>query len=256
MKRFYTFITVLAIVLNCIAQDSRDNELAIRFDKYFETDSTGAASVNLNAKPFYINTSIQSKSFVIDNILSSRNMKVAYVSYGYKREIWGKDATNNVVLLDTIDMNNSDLKKAVGETQKLIKHPWFVYFGGQGMFNSEYINVALNSRIGFFLLSNQWDAALSTSINISEEMAIFSVGLSSRYYFPMTVKEQRISPYIGSGINYMYNSVDEGQSQIESPVLIGVSWALGPGSFDLGMQYSKVSKFALTVGYTFFPWSN
>jgi hypothetical protein len=150
----------------------------------------------------------------------------------------------------------------VGESQKLVKHPWFVYFGGQGMFNSDYLNLAFNARIGFFLLLDKWDLALSQGWNVSNtgEESITTInipiGLSSKYYFPMTVKEQRISPYLGGGIAYSYMSdADTEEWQPDYSALAGLSWALGPGSLDLGLQYGKLSKFGISIGYTFFPWS-
>ncbi|MDR1169459.1 MAG: hypothetical protein LBK97_01325 [Prevotellaceae bacterium] len=265
MKRFYIVIFMLTVSAYCAAQNNGiGNGLAISFDRYFETDSTGAASIILNAKPDYVNMSKQSKLFVIDNLLSVRNRKLAYVYYNHKREIWGKDASNNLDLLDTIDLNSiSELKTALRESQKLVKHPWFVYFGGQGMFNSDYLNLACNARVGFFLLLEKWDLALSQGWNISsagENVTInIPIGLSSKYYFPTTIKGQRISPYLGGGIGYTYVSAYDSMSETEElqtdlSALAGVSWALGPGSLDVGLQYGKVSKFGISIGYTFFPW--
>jgi hypothetical protein len=190
-----------------------------------------------------------------------RKKKVAYVSYGHKREIWGKDATQTVKLLDTLDMNNSNLKEIMKESQRLIRHPWFFYFGGQSMFTTENINIAFNVRGGCFLLMNRWDVALSLAMNYAynngDDNNIFHIpiGLASKYYFPMTVKKQRISPYLGIGIDYVLDG-NAGEEQINLSALAGVSWALGPGSLDVGIQYGKVSKFALTAGYTFFPWGH
>jgi opacity protein-like surface antigen len=267
MKRFYIIIFALAAGHYCAAQQSGQNEWAISFNNYFESDSTTETSVNLYAKQGYIDASMQTKQFIIDNILSMRNKKVAYVSYGHKREIWGKDATQTIRLLDTLDMNSNNLKEVVKESQRLVKHPWFFYFGGQGMFNSDYLNFSFNARIGFFLLLNKWDLALSQGLNAGEagenNMVNISIGLSSKYYFPMTVKGQRISPYLGGGIGYTYVSAYDSMSDAETngwqadySVLAGVSWALGPGSLDVGIQYGEVSKFAITAGYTFFPWGH
>ncbi|MDR1341318.1 MAG: hypothetical protein LBK58_14890 [Prevotellaceae bacterium] len=260
MKRFYIVIFMLTVGAYCAAQNSAKSGLTISLDEYFEADSTDATFVSLKAKPHYVNSSLQSKSLMIDNILSIRGRKLAYVYYDHKREIWGKDAANNLVRLDTIDLNSiSELKMALGESQKLVKHPWFVYFGGQGMFNSDYLNLAFNVRAGFFLLSEKWDLALSQGFSLSSagenETFNIPIGLSSKYYFPTTFKGQRISPYLGAGIAYSYMSdADIDEWQPDYSALAGVSWALGPGSLDLGLQYGKLSKFGISIGYTFFPW--
>jgi hypothetical protein len=257
MKRFYIVILMLVIGRHCVAQGN--NSLVISLDEYFETDSISATSVHLTAKPYYINMSMQSKTFVIDNILSLRNKKIAYVRYGHKREIWGKNASNTTILLDNIDLNNSILRKPETESQKLLKHPWFLYFGGQGTFNPQYTNISSDARAGFFLLLNRWDLALSLGWSIMDSgenfMANMPIGLSSKYYFPMTFKDQRISPYFGGGIGYTYMENDNSTEwQFDLSALAGISWAVGPGSLDLGLQYGKVSKFGVTIGYTFFPW--
>jgi hypothetical protein len=184
-----------------------------------------------------------------------RNKKVAYVSCGHKREIWGKDATKTVRLLDTLDMSSSNLKEVMKEPQRLVKHPWFFYFGGQSMFSTKDFNIAFNVRGGCFLLMNRWDIAVSLAVYASEDIFQVPIGLASKYYFPMTVKGQRISPYLGIGIDYVLDG-NTGEEQVNLPVLAGVSWALGPGSLDVGIQYGEVSKFAITAGYTFFPWGH
>jgi hypothetical protein len=254
MKRLYIIIFALIAGHYCAAQQSGQNDWTISFNNYFESDSTSETSVNLYAKPYYSNTSWQSKSFVIDNILSMRNKKVAYVSYGHKREIWGKDATQTVRLLDTLDMNSNNLKGIERESQKLIKHPWFFYFGGQSNFNSETFSLMLSARIGFFLLKDRWDLALSETFSVSETGATSELGILSKVYYP--IKKYKISPYIGTGLSLVYTGYDNGQEYTENtywaPTLLwGISWYVGHGSLDVGMQYGKTSKFAVTVGYTF-----
>jgi hypothetical protein len=254
MKKFYILIFALIIGHYCVAQQSGQNEWTLSFNNYFESDSTSKTSVNLYAKPYYINTSWQSKSFVIDNILSMRNRKVAYVSYGDKREIWGKDAAQTVKLLDTLDMNSRNLKDVVMGSQKLIKHPWFFYFGGQSNFNSETFSLILSARVGFFLLKDRWDLALSGSFSGSDTNVTLESGILSKVYYP--IKKYKISPYVGAGLSLVYteynNGVDYTSDTYWAPTLLwGISWYVGPGSLDLGMQYGKISKFAMTVGYTF-----
>jgi hypothetical protein len=262
MKRFYIVILALIIGHYCNAQNVNGdgNKLSVLLRDYFKTDSTGTVSVSLDAKPEYINASEQTKLFIIDNVLSSRNRKIAFIRYGNKREIWSKNSSNNVILLDSINMNNSDLTRALENKQKLVKHPWFFYFGGQGMFTSEdFTNVSLGLRIGSFLLLDRWDMAVSFGLNgipEDEEGDLgeinISAGLVSKFYFPMKIMKQRISPYIGGGVDFITDS--GGNESINVSGLTGISWALGPGSLDLGVQYSKTSDFTFNIGYTFFPW--
>jgi outer membrane protein W len=108
---------------------------------------------------------------------------------------------------------------------------------------------------------DKWDLALSLALSEDDIEVNIPIGLSSKYYFPTTIKGERISPYLGGSIGYTYVSAYDSMSdtetsgwQADNSILAGVSWALGPGSLDVGVEYSKVSNFAVTVGYTFFPW--
>ncbi|MDR1883463.1 MAG: hypothetical protein LBR26_11890 [Prevotella sp.] len=254
MKKLYTILLVLATGYCCSAQPAATDNPSF-LNGYFKSYTVGATSVHLYADSLYSMVSPQSKLLVIDNILIRLNKRIAFVSYGSKREIWGKDASNTVVVLDTLDMNRVHLERTIDNAQKLIKHPWFFYYGGQGMFSKDAGSFSANLRVGSFLLLDRWDIALSQSFNVGSETASLSTGIMSKYYFPMEIKQQRIAPYLGSGVSFMYDD-SGGSGQFNFSILAGVSWALGPGSLDTGLQYGNASGFSATVGYTFFPWRN
>jgi hypothetical protein len=244
----------------CFAQNTSDGETNQTWEAYFEiVPATASSTLTLLPKEKFLNARQSERQFVIGSILESFNTKMAVVKYDNKRDLWGIDSQNNeAVLMESLDLDNPDLTKFSDKRSgQLIRNNWFMSYGGQGMFNSDYVNIGLNVRIGSFLLMDRWDMAWSTSLNVSDETITASMGVSSKYYYPMEVREQRISPYVGSGINLVYSdNIDTSETRLEASALIGVSWALGPGSMDVGLQYGKVSGFMFTVGYTFFPWGN
>jgi outer membrane protein W len=82
------------------------------------------------------------------------------------------------------------------------------------------------------------------------------LGLLSKVYFP--IRKYNISPYVGAGISRVFtsSSMDIGDENVNSKniywnkmLLIGISWYVGPGSWDFGTQLGN--NFNLTLGYTF-----
>jgi hypothetical protein len=116
----------------------------------------------------------------------------------------------------------------------------------------------LSARIGFFLLKDRWDLALSETFGVFTSQANESgnfneeLGLLSKVYFPIKIKKYKFSPYTGAGVSLVVDGdFDEQDTYFRTMFLAGVSYYVGPGSLDIGMQYDKTSKFTMTVGYTF-----
>lgn len=115
------------------------------------------------------------------------------------------------------------------------------------------INGALNARLGFFLLRNRWDLAASVteqlSGNIEDEnpSMLTSVGLASKFYFPM--KKHNLSPNLGAELAVTIPA--EGVMSFTPSFLAGVSWYVGPGSLDAGLRIGSSSM--LMLGYTLIP---
>jgi hypothetical protein len=227
-----------------------------QYGSYFEkVEFSKEGLLYLDAKESYFSMSTEMKISTMEAILSKWNENPIIVRYQYKREVWKKDNSGDVNLLDLWDLNTPYLQQPAGQRtlQTTNVHPWFTYFGGSSSFNSDYSSLYLNGRIGCYLWKNIWDIAISGSIgNISKDY-ISSIGLMSKVYYPMTMKEKyRISPYVGLGIMYNYQETNnQGTSSSSYPFYTGISWFVGPGSFDVGFQFGQ--NFTTTIGYTFSP---
>ena len=269
MKK-YIIIISLILSATCRAQTVNERnfqkeDFLSQFGIYFENaEMTENGVIRLEAKDAYSSLPAEKKNTVMEIVLSKWDQTLVSVSYGYKRELWQKKSVfDTAVLLDSWDLNTLYTPKTTLKTlQKTDMHPWFFYFGLNSSFNSDILNLNVASRIGFFLLKNRWDLALSYTAGVSGGISenddtsnvMSDLGLMSKVYFP--VKQYNISPYIGSGISYVWNYIDNNDGDgITStswniPLYLGVSWYVGPGSLDFGFQISDNNSIFM-VGYTF-----
>jgi len=276
MKK-YILIFSLMISIACLAQSGNESKdgfqkesFLSQFDTYFEdVELNEAGIIQLQAKESFASLPIEKKNTIMELVLSKENDVLVTVAYRYKRELWEKNKlSNTVALLDSWDLNILYKPKTTLKTlQKTDIHPWFLYFGMNSSFTSDGDagSLYLSSRLGFFLLKNRWDLALSYSLGMSgageSTTANSDLGLMSKVYFP--IEKYNISPYAGLGISYLWSLYDEVYNEITNkheyptstlwqvPIYLGVNWYVGPGSLDFGFQISKNSVFM--IGYTFSP---
>jgi hypothetical protein len=265
MKKYILIVSLLTGI-SCFAQNGNENKFSkedflSQFGIYF-TDAEGSETgiIRLQATGLFASFSTEKKNTVMEFVLS-KGYTLASVAYEYKRELWKKDQfSNTVALLDSWDLNTLYTPKTTLKTlQKTDVHPWFFYFGLNSNFNEESLSIYLSSRLGFFLLKNRWDLALSYSAGLYgryEDGATYNsdLGLMSKVYYP--IRKYNISPYAGLGISYLWSEYNDGSYESypattnwDVPVYLGVSWWVGSGSLDFGLQIGDNSVF--TVGYTF-----
>jgi hypothetical protein len=239
---------------------------------YFENAKRKAdGTLELQAKGFFSAMDQSKKSAVLELALKKWKGEMIFVHSGYNREIWKRDVlTGQIALIGQWDLNDAEIQKYLPKTLQTTRfHPFFFYIGGQSNFNSDHFSLLLSARIGSFLYKDRWDVALSSSLNITSTEANYStnaeLGLLSKVYFP--IRKYNISPYVGLGItrvlSYSSMNIDDeysgsafGNLPVDSEniywnkmLLIGVSWYVGPGSWDFGTQLGN--NFNLTLGYTF-----
>jgi hypothetical protein len=261
MKK-YIIIISLILGVSCFAQTNnfQQEEFLSQFGTHFESvEMTETGIIRLQAKESFTSLSAERKSIIMEFVLS-RGYTLAFVTYEYKRELWQRDTSGTAVLLDSWDLNILYTPRITLKTlQKTDVHPWFLQFGLNSSFNEDLFNLNLTGRIGFFLLKNRWDLALSYSFrtNLTEfnDVTTSDLGLMSRVYFP--IQKYNIAPYAGLGISYVWSETYTDYADFSTttswhvPLYLGVSWFVGPGSLDFGLQISSNTVF--TVGYTFSP---
>ena len=242
MKKIYIIIVFLG-TMSGYSQDTT----------YFYSIENGKnGTLVIHAKTAYQNLSVEERENIIYQSFNGMAFDFLQVYYGSKRELWKKDQ-NSLSLLDSMDMNNPDLRKYIVAKQgKLTAYPIFIYVGAQGSFNYNMYNFYYNFRFETFLLKNHWDAAFSLSLGLNDGNFSVNIGGASKYYFPFKIKTHNLSVYAGLQASYIYNDGSEYPSHDwDVSGMIGMSWYVGPGSLDFGIQSGKVSNFTTTIGYTF-----
>jgi hypothetical protein len=266
MKRLYLLFAVVLICLQQVfAQNPADRisifrtEVLPQYSTFFKSAELNASGqLLLYAEATYQTLSTNEKKLLMDKLVKSWQESLVVVSYGAKNELWSWNGdTSKAIQLDTWDINAaSRIKPAEPVLSETASHPWFVYLGGLGQYNSsKYLNVAFNSRIGFYLLRNRLDFAWTMSFGGSGyDTASFntnlSYGIMSKLYFP--IKKTKISPNVGVSLENTVIYADETSSNtVSASALAGISWFVGRGSLDLEFKISK--DFTTLIGYTFYP---
>ncbi|MBN1789118.1 MAG: hypothetical protein JW830_01390 [Bacteroidales bacterium] len=266
----YSILALLILFQQAYSQQPPDKittfrlEVLPQYSTYFNSAGVSAkGQLVLSANEKYNSLAAGTKKGIMDNLLKQWQESLVMIQYGSRSELWGWDAGNGTALrIDTWDLN--PVLPAAGPIAratagKIAAHPFFVYLGGQGVLDSDHnLNLAINTRVGFFLLRDRWDLAWTFSGGVlgsidssSASTHQFSTGLMSKVYFP--IRKLHISPNIGFDLQSVsYNSV-EGSStnSVSHSLLLGISWFVGQGSLDFGVRISK--EVNATIGYTLMP---
>ncbi len=264
MKRLHTSIVVLLIGTQIIfGQDqnakleSFRTEVLAKYSSYFSgagLEENG--QLRLTALESFRRLESSGKEDIMNILLRSWQEELVVVHMESRRELWAWNSeTGNSQLIDTWDLNPEPVTSVSAVPQSdIAKHPWFFYIGGaQQMDSFQNINGALNARIGFFLLSNKLDLAVSLTETLSGNLEdeshsmMTSIGLGSKYYFP--IKKSNLSPNLGAELAVTIPS--EGEVAFTPSMLAGVCWFVGPGCFDAGLRVGSTSM--VIIGYTLIP---
>ena len=172
---------------------------------------------------------------------------------GQGRELWIADG-NNVKCLEK--WNNDSLKiedYLPLELKRQGKTKVFYYVGGMMNGGNGSTSYSLNLRGGTYLYENLLDASATLNMGGNkpeegESQFMGDIGIDSRAYLPFhIIKDVNLAPYAGAGVSWSFAP----ESFFELRLLAGGCWFVGPGSFDIGLQYGTKSDFSLTLGYTF-----
>lgn len=173
-------------------------------------------------------------------------------SGGQQRELW-LNTENSVRMIERWNNDSLQIENYLPlELKRQGKTKVFYYVGGMlngGNGNTSY---SLNLRGGTYLYENLLDASLTLNLGGNKpengkSQFTGDVGVDSRAYLPFRVKDMNLAPYAGVGFSWSFAP----ESYFELRLLAGGCWFVGPGSFDIGLQYGTESDFSLMLGYTF-----
>ena len=168
------------------------------------------------------------------------------------RELWIADG-NGVKCLEKWNNDSLRIEDYLPlELQRSGKTKVFYYVGGMLNGGNGSTSYSLNLRGGTYLYENLLDASVTLNLGGNkpeegESQFMGDVGIDSRAYLPFRIKDVNLAPYAGAGVSWSFAP----ESFFELRLLAGGCWFVGPGSFDIGLQYGTKSDFSLMLGYTF-----
>lgn len=171
---------------------------------------------------------------------------------GQQRELW-LNSGNGLKLIEQWNNDSLQIENYLPlELKRQGKTKVFYYVGGMLNGGNGSTSYSLNLRGGTYLYENLLDASATLNLGSNkpeEGKSQFTgdIGVDSRAYLPFHIKDVNLAPYAGAGISWSFAP----ESYFELRLLAGGCWFVGPGSFDIGLQYGTESDFSLMLGYTF-----
>ena len=201
------------------------------------------------------------KKELVKAISMQKQVDKVVIRFKYVREIW--TVRNGVVsLISSVDIENFDPFRWQKFTDQVYsKCDFFTYLGLSMDFNLSHFSTTFSGRTGCFFFKRFWDLSFNYSYSFSVtdylNTSAISVGLMTKFY-PFfkrkTFTKHGVSPYIGIEGGYYATFMDrERTDSWDVNGHLGVSWQVGPGSLDFGVQSGKQNLFAATIGYSFCP---
>ena len=169
-----------------------------------------------------------------------------------QRELWIAN-NNGVKCLEKWNNDSLRIEDYLPlELKRSGKTKVFYYVGGMLNGGNGSTSYSLNLRGGTYLYENLLDASVTLNLGGNkpeegESQFMGDVGIDSRAYLPFRIKDVNLAPYAGAGVSWSFAP----ESFFELRLLAGGCWFVGPGSFDIGLQYGTKSDFSLMLGYTF-----
>lgn len=260
MKKILSFyLLLLAVPLIAVSQN---NESTVSFPNVSRIYLSGdCAEVLISDSCNYLFWQDYQKIELVSAISKQKQVNRVVIRFKYTREIWiVHDGT--VTLTSSMNLNDFEPFKWQRYTDQIYsKCDFFTYYGLSMDFNLSHFAISFSGRTGCFFFKRFWDFSVNYSYAISTASSIntsvISVSLMTKFYpfFKTNISVQHhISPYVGIEGGYYATFIDRERSDSwDLNGHVGVSWQIGPGSLDFGIQSGKQNLFAATIGYSFCP---
>jgi len=201
----------------------------------------------------YESLSTMQKQNVLDKVAQEFvGYDITVYGGGQQRELW-LNSGNGLKLIEQWNNDSLQIENYLPlELKRQGKTKVFYYVGGMLNGGNGSSSYSLNLRGGTYLYENLLDASATLNLGSNkpeEGKSQFTgdIGVDSRAYLPFRIKDVNLAPYAGAGISWSFAP----ESYFELRLLAGGCWFVGPGSFDIGLQYGTESDFSLMLGYTF-----
>jgi len=223
------------------------------YSTYFEkAQLSESGNLQLFAGSQYTALNTSQQETIMQELFSVWKDSLIIVYHGSIAEVWGWNSQSRI--FSRIDQMNPDIQSSPKDNVVIGRpRPFFLYFGGMISLNEQKnLNLAINTRAGFYLLQNRWDLALTLSAGRTGNIEFSStgyanIGIASRVHFP--IRKIGVIPHIG--FELAYSSFGQTNSGFIPTVVLGLSWFVGVGSINIGINVGETINGA--GGLTMFP---
>lgn len=204
---------------------------------------------------------VQQRALIEQYHLKNKDIKRFVIRCRYLRDIWIY-GNSSLIQLSSTDIRDFDPFKTQKYTNaEYSKYDFFNYYGVAMDIWQSHFSLSVSSRFGCFFFKRLLDVSINLSYSFISEQSFgssaLSISLMSKvhpFYKSNLMRKYRLSPYIGlEGGYYATFFQNERTDSWNINGLIGLSWQIGPGSLDFGIQSGKQEYFAATIGYSFCP---
>lgn len=248
----YSLMLLLLLVCSGIkAQNSKiytDTVVAGAFSGGIVHDG----SLHLIASDRYDTLNVVKKRAAIAKLSKDFESSIIIISNGPKRELWIWEKNGIPEFIDEWNLDEMEIEEYLPlEIEKSGPNRLFWYAGGNMNGASGSFTGTASFRVGTYLYKNMIDCSVSADLgliaNHGDTDFNGGIGIMGRCHVP--IKKLPLSPYGGIGVNLNFVP----SVYFELALYTGMSFFVGPGSIDVGLQYGIKSGFGLTFGYTFRP---
>lgn len=210
----------------------------------------------------YSKMGLVDKKNMVEAIAKDSKKQRIVVRYGYYRDVWIYDGKSEYKFVTKKNVNESQPVAFQKYSDKEYSQcDFFTYTGGAMDFSSSRFSFSVSTRIGCYFFKRLLDCSLTYTYSVSTmsttSLSSMNLGLMARVYpfFKMeSMQRIHLSPYIGFEGAYYATFVSGNRSDDGNFIgHLGLSWLIGPGSLDIGVQSGLKEYFAATIGYSFCP---
>jgi len=259
LKKLLIFLYLFVIVFFALAQNTHNDGVSQNY-KLVKYDD--CIEVFLADSSDYSHMDIANKKKRIDSVLQRHKTERVVVRYGYYRDVWTYSKDSGYTLV--VEKNINEFTPVAFQKytdREYTKCDFFTYVGGAMDFNSSYFSFTTTVRSGCYFFKRLLDCSITYSYTISvmegSSFSTMNLGLIGRvypFYKMESLQKIRLSPYVGIEGALYTTFIDKKASYSGNFVgHIGVSWLIGPGSLDFGIQSGIKEYFSATIGYSFCP---
>lgn len=248
----YSLILLLFVVCNGVkAQNSKIYTDTIVAEA-FSGGIVHEGSLHLIATDKYDTLNVMRKRAAIAEISKDFESSTIIISNGSKQEAWILEKNGRPEFIDEWNLDEMAIEEYLPlEIEKSGPTRLFWHAGGSMNGESGSFTQMVSFRAGTYLYKNMIDCSVSADLGlmVNQGDADFtgSIGIMGRCHVP--IKKLPLSPYGGIGVSLNFAP----SVYFELALYTGMSFFVGPGSIDVGLQYGIKSGFGLTFGYTFRP---